>query len=108
MRFSTGSHYASAPSVEDIPGHSICAAAGALNADRKWRNVYGHAGETLALPHSVIASRPRGYNHRGRAKHHIKLGKNAVTWTRLSCHYFLANTVRLQLHALAYGWWVSR
>src|SRR5260370_5862380 len=48
IRFSTGSHYASAPSVEDIPGHSICAAAGALNADRKWRNVYGHAGETLA------------------------------------------------------------
>ena len=30
-------------------------------------------------------------------------GKNAVTWTRLSCHRFAANAVRLQLHALAYN-----
>jgi len=41
------------------------------------------------------------YNHRGAAEHHIKEGKNAVTWTRLSCHRFAANAVRLQLHALA-------
>jgi hypothetical protein len=33
----------------------------------------------------------------------IKEGKNAVTWTRLSCHRFAANAVRLQLHALAYN-----
>jgi hypothetical protein len=26
-----------------------------------------------------------------------------VTWTRLSCHRFAANAVRLQLHALAYN-----
>jgi hypothetical protein len=32
-----------------------------------------------------------------------KEGKNAVTWTRLSCHRFAANAVRLQLHALAYN-----
>src|SRR4030081_3018170 len=43
------------------------------------------------------------YNHRGRAEQHIKEGKNAVTWTRLSCHSFKANAVRLQLHALAYN-----
>ncbi len=43
------------------------------------------------------------YNHRGTAEQHIKEGKNAVTWTRLSCHCFTANTVRLQLHALAYN-----
>ena len=30
-------------------------------------------------------------------------GKNAVTWTRLSCRRFAANAVRLQLHALAYN-----
>jgi hypothetical protein len=28
---------------------------------------------------------------------------HAVTLTRLSCHRFAANTVRLQLHALAYN-----
>jgi hypothetical protein len=34
---------------------------------------------------------------------HIQEGKNAVTWTRLSCHRFVADAVRLQLHALAYN-----
>ena len=43
------------------------------------------------------------YNHRGTAEQHIKEGKNAVTWTRLSCTRFAANAVRLQLHALAYN-----
>jgi hypothetical protein len=43
------------------------------------------------------------YNHRGTAEQHIKEGKNAITWTRLSCQRFVANTVRLQLHALAYN-----
>ena len=43
------------------------------------------------------------YNHRGTAEQHIKEGKNAVTWTRLSCHRVAANAVRLQLHALAYN-----
>jgi hypothetical protein len=43
------------------------------------------------------------YNQRGTAEQHIKEGKNAVTWTRLSCTRFAANAVRLQLHALAYN-----
>jgi hypothetical protein len=43
------------------------------------------------------------YNQRGTAEQHIKEGKNAITWTRLSCHRFAANAVRLQLHALAYN-----
>ena len=43
------------------------------------------------------------YNHRGTAEQYIKEGKNAVTWTRLSCCRFRANAVRLQLHALAYN-----
>jgi len=30
-------------------------------------------------------------------------GKNAVKWTRLSCHDFLYNQVRLQLFTLAYN-----
>jgi hypothetical protein len=41
------------------------------------------------------------YNQRGTAEQHIKEGKNAITWTRLSCKRFCDNEVRLQLHALA-------
>jgi hypothetical protein len=43
------------------------------------------------------------YNQRATAEQWIQEGKNAVTWTRLSCHRFVANTVRLPLHALAYN-----
>ena len=43
------------------------------------------------------------YNKRGTAEQHIKEGKNALKWTRLSCCSFAANAVRLQLHALAYN-----
>jgi len=43
------------------------------------------------------------YNQRGAAEQWINEGKNAVTWTRLSCRRFTANTVRLQFHALAYN-----
>ncbi len=43
------------------------------------------------------------YNRRGTAEQHIKEGKNAINWTRLSCHSFRNNEVRLQLHALAYN-----
>ncbi len=50
-------------------------------------------------PERVVAF----YNQRGTAERWIKEGKNAVTWTRLSCHSLSANAVRLQLHALAYN-----
>ena len=43
------------------------------------------------------------YNQRGTAEQHIKEGKNAIVWTRLSCRKFQNNAVRLQLHALAYN-----
>jgi hypothetical protein len=43
------------------------------------------------------------YNRRGTAEQCIKEGKGAIKWTRLSCHSFAANAVRLQLHALAYN-----
>jgi hypothetical protein len=43
------------------------------------------------------------YNQRGTAEQHIKEGKHALKWTRLSCMRFSANAVRLQLHALAYN-----
>ena len=43
------------------------------------------------------------YNKRGTCEQCIKEGKGAIKWTRLSCHSFAANVVRLQLHALAYN-----
>ncbi len=43
------------------------------------------------------------YNQRGTAEQWIKEGKHAINWTRLSCHSFRNNAVRLQLHALAYN-----
>ncbi len=45
----------------------------------------------------------RFYDGRGTAEQYIKEGKNAINWTRLSCHNFRNNAVRLQLHALAYN-----
>jgi hypothetical protein len=45
----------------------------------------------------------RFYNMRGTAEQWIKEGKNAIKWTRLSCHDFADNQVRLQLFALAYN-----
>ncbi len=45
----------------------------------------------------------RFYNKRGTAKQWIKEGKQATRWTRLSCHRFRANEVRLQLSVLAYN-----
>jgi hypothetical protein len=50
-------------------------------------------------PKNVVAF----YNQRGTAEQHIKEGKGAIKWTRLSCRTFAANAVRLQLHALAYN-----
>ncbi len=44
-----------------------------------------------------------GLSSRGTAEQWIKEGKNAVKWTRLSCHDFVDNQVRLQLFALAYN-----
>ena len=54
-----------------------------------------------------MSARPEGvvhfYNGRGTAEQWIKEGKYALNWTRLSCHRFLANAVRLQLFVLAYN-----
>ena len=43
------------------------------------------------------------YNGRGTAEQWIKEGKYALNWTRLSCHKFVANQVRLSLFILAYN-----
>jgi len=54
-----------------------------------------------------MSARPEGvvhfYNGRGTAEQWIKEGKYALNWTRLSCHPFVANQVRLLLFILAYN-----
>ena len=50
-------------------------------------------------PENIVAF----YNQRGTCEQWIKEGKGAIRWTRLSCRSFSANSVRLQLHALAYN-----
>ncbi len=43
------------------------------------------------------------YNQRGTAEQWIKEGKEGTHWTRLSCHRFRANEVRLLLGVIAYN-----
>jgi hypothetical protein len=79
-------------------------------ARRVVAKVEHHAGElfprvgfivtNLPLPHRAVV---RFYNKRGTAEQWIKEGKQAAHWTRLSCHRFRANEVRLQLSVLAYN-----
>ena len=81
--------------------------------DRKRRivaKVEWHPGELFPRVGFIVTnlSRPAErvvafYNQRGTAEQHIKEGKNAIKWTRLSCRRFRDNAVRLQLHALAYN-----
>ena len=79
-------------------------------ARRVVAKVEWHPGELFPRVGFIVTylSRPAGrvvafYNQRGTAEQHIKEGKNAINWTRLSCHGFRNNEVRLQLHALAYN-----
>jgi hypothetical protein len=53
----------------------------------------------LPLPNRAVV---QFYNKRGTAEQWIKEGKQAAHWTRLSCHRFRANGVRLPLCVLAY------
>ena len=69
-----------------------------------------HRGELFPrvgfiVTNMVLPSRSvvRFYNTRGTAEQWIKEGKQATHWTRLSCHRFRANEVRLQLSVLAYN-----
>ena len=69
-----------------------------------------HAGElfprvgfivtNLEMPSRTVV---RFYNKRGTAEQWIKEGKQAVKMTRLSCHRFRSNEVRLALTLLAYN-----
>lgn len=69
-----------------------------------------HPGELFPKVGFIVTNLPmepdwvvRFYNQRGTAEQHIKEGKHAFHWTRLSCKRFRDNEVRPQLHALAYN-----
>src|SRR5208283_5791844 len=69
-----------------------------------------HRGELFPRVGFIVtnlSSKAKGvvhfYNGRGTAEQWIKEGKYALNWTRLSCHRFVANQVRLHLFVLAYN-----
>ena len=69
-----------------------------------------HQGELFPRVGFIVTNLSRSdervvkfYNGRGTAEQWIKEGKTAVKWTRLSCHDFVDNHVRLQLFSLAYN-----
>ena len=79
-------------------------------ARRVVAKVEWHQGELFPRVGFIVTNLSRSddavvkfYNGRGTAEQWIKEGKNAVKWTRLSCHDFSDNQVRLQLFALAYN-----
>lgn len=68
-----------------------------------------HAGELFPRVGFIVTNLPlpnravvRFYNKRGSVEQWIREGKQAAHWTRLSCHRFRANEVRLHLSVLAY------
>ena len=69
-----------------------------------------HPGELFPKIGFIVTNLPmepdwvvRFYNQRGTAEQHIKEGKYAFHWTRLSCRKFCTNDARLQLPALAHN-----
>jgi hypothetical protein len=58
----------------------------------------GFVVSNLARPGARVVA---FYTQRGTAEQWIKEGKGAIKWTRLSCHSFAANAVRL--HVLTYN-----
>jgi DDE family transposase len=79
-------------------------------ARRVVANVEFHAGELFPRVGFIVTNletNSRGvvrfYNKRGTAEQWIKEGKQAVKMTRLSCHRFRSNEVRLWLSLIAYN-----
>jgi hypothetical protein len=69
-----------------------------------------HCGELFPRVGFIVTSLETGsravvrfYNKRGTAEQWIKEGKQAVKMTRLSCHRFRSNEVRLLLSLIAYN-----
>ena len=100
------------PSQKPLVEHKgfLYQAASWKTARRVVAKVEHHAGElfprvgfivtNLTLPSRAVV---RFYNKRGTAEQWIKEGKQAVKMTRLSCHRFRSNEVRLWLSVIAYN-----
>lgn len=69
------------------------------HADQLFPSI-GFIVTNLRWKHSNVV---KFYNKRGTAEQWIKEGKYALKWTRLSCHDFEDNQVRLQLFCMAYN-----
>jgi len=81
-----------------------------LHSRRVVAKIEWHAGELFARVGFIVTNLRlkssnvvKFYNGRGTAEQWIKEGKNAITWTKLSCRTFKDNQTRLQLFALAYN-----
>ena len=81
-------------------------AKGWTRARRVVAKVEWHQGELYPRVGFIVTNliRPnkrvvKFYNGRGTAEQHIKEGKNALRCTRLSCHAFRHNAVRLKIGA---------
>jgi hypothetical protein len=81
-----------------------------LHSRRVVAKIEWHAGELFARVGFIVTNLRlkssnvvKFNNGRGTAEQLIKEGKNAVTWTKLSCRTFKDNQTRLQLFALAYN-----
>src|SRR5208283_2810627 len=100
------------------PGHKpvvwykgfLYRAASWTTARRVVAKIEHHAGELFPrlgfiVTNTQLANRKvvHFYNQRGKAEQWIKEGKQAVKMTRLSCHRFRSNEVRLWLSILAYN-----
>ena len=79
-------------------------------ARRVVAKVEWHRGELFPRVGFIVTNMTAGpegvvrfYNGRGTAEQWIKERKYALNWTRLSCHRFVANRVRLSLFILAYN-----
>jgi len=91
--------------------HDFRYQAGSWNRPRRVvAKVEWHRGELFPRVGFIVtnlSAKAKGvvhfYNGRGTAEQWIKEGKYALNWTRLSCHRFVANQVRLQLFILAYN-----
>ena len=100
------------PSIRPLVGYKsfLYQAASWRKARRVVAKVEHHQGElfprvgfivtSLSLPSRAVV---RFYNKRGTAEQWIKEGKQAVKMTRLSCHRFRSNEVRLWLSLIAYN-----
>ena len=100
------------PSQKPLVGYKgfLYQAASWNTARRVVAKVEHHAGElfprvgfivtNLTLPSRTVV---RFYNKRGTAEQWIKEGKQAVKMTRLGCHRFRSNEVRLWLSVIAYN-----